>query len=122
MRLAEKVIDVYRGHFLPADTSCLWTFSLRERLRNRFIRAILLLGGYLEREEQWRKVMELYESAIGIDDLAEEFYLHLVVCYHRFGQQTEAVKVYRRLQAVLSAAFGIEPSPSTQAIFKKLFS
>jgi len=65
--------------------------------------------------------MELYESAIGIDDLAEEFYLHLMVCYQRFGQQTEAVKVYRRLQNVLSATLGIEPSPSTQAIFKKLF-
>lgn len=120
MRLAEKVIDIYRGPFLPADTSHLWTRSLREHLRKRFIRLILLLGNSMERTGQWQKAIGLYERAIEIDNLTEEFYQHLMVCYKQLGQRLEAIKIYHRLLDILSVAFSISPSYKSEVIYKAL--
>ncbi|HUL38094.1 MAG TPA: bacterial transcriptional activator domain-containing protein, partial [Thermodesulfobacteriota bacterium] len=118
MQLAEKAIAIYRGHFLPTDEGYLWTTSCRERLRTKFFRLITRLGEYLEKRDRWEKAIEYYQRALDIDDLAEEFYQRLMVCFRQIGQDGKAVETYRRCKKTLSAALGIEPSPKTQAIYK----
>jgi LuxR family maltose regulon positive regulatory protein len=43
-QLTQKAIDIYQGAFLPKETSEPWTDSLRERLRNKFLRCVEKLG------------------------------------------------------------------------------
>jgi two-component SAPR family response regulator len=120
IQLAEKAIGIYRGHFLSADEGYLWTTSFRERLRTKFFRLITRLGEYMQKREQWEKAIEYYQRALEIDDLAEEFYQQLMICYRHLGQDGKAVETYRRCKKTLSAALGLEPSPKTQAIYKTL--
>jgi two-component SAPR family response regulator len=118
--LTEKAVGIYQGHFLPADEGYLWTTSPRERLRTKFFRLITRLGEYLERRDRWEKAIEYYERGLDIDDLAEELYQHLMISYRHIGQQAKAIEMYRRCKKNLSAAFGIEPSLKTQAIYKAI--
>lgn len=120
LQLTEKTIGMYKGHFLQSDAENLWTASYRERLRNKFLRLILRLGNYMEQNEQWEGAVENFQRAIEIDDLAEEFYQHLMICYHRVGQQVRAIEVYRQCRNTLFTVLGVEPSSKTEAIYNSL--
>jgi DNA-binding SARP family transcriptional activator len=78
------------------------------------------LGERLDQREQWEKAAEYYQKALEVDELAEEFYQHLMTCYKSLGQEAKAVTIYRRCKDSLSMALGVEPSLKTQAIYKSL--
>ncbi|GAN33774.1 MAG: hypothetical protein DYG83_17690 [Candidatus Brocadia sp. AMX2] len=59
-------------------------------------------------------------KGLAVDNLAEEFYQHLMVCYQRLGQEAEAVKLYRRCRSVLLSALGVKPSSRTEEIYADL--
>ena len=120
MRLAEKAIGLYKGHFLQGSEKETWTVSYRERLRNKFLRLIIKSGVYRQKNEQWGEAVEYYQKALEVDELAEEFYQHLMICHQQLGQHAEAFKVYRRCRDTLSAVLGIDPSPRTETIHKNL--
>jgi two-component SAPR family response regulator len=118
--MAESAIGLYKGHFLPTDEKHSWTVSYRERLRSKFIRLVARVGEYLEGTGQWEKTVECYRKAIEVDDLTEEFYRHLMICYQKLGHWAEAIKVYNRCRKILSANLEAMPSLETEAIYKTL--
>lgn len=120
MQLAEKAIGLYKGHFLPGDEEETFTVSYRERLRNKFLRLIIKAGDYWQKTQQWEKAIEYYQKALEVDDLAEEFYQHLMICHQHLGQNAEAIRAYRRCKDTLQAVLGIEPSPITEKIYKEI--
>jgi ATP/maltotriose-dependent transcriptional regulator MalT/DNA-binding SARP family transcriptional activator len=119
-RHGEKALELYQGHFLPGDSGQAWTAPYRERLRSKFLRLVLQQGLYLEESAQWRKAVETFQRGLETDDLAEEFYQHLIVCYQKLGQKAEAIRVYDSCRAVLSSALGIDPSQKTEALYSSL--
>ena len=120
IHLAEKALELYRGSFLAGETEQPWVLSLRERLRSEFLRNMRWLGHSWEKDGQWEKALERFQRGLEIDDLAEEFYQHLMVCYDQLGRRTEALSVYTRCRRTLSAALGVEPSARIEAIYKSL--
>jgi DNA-binding SARP family transcriptional activator len=115
--LTEEAISFYKGHFLPGDTKQPWTISLRERLRAKFMQSINKLGCHWMEAGRYDKAVAIFVFGLEIDDLSEEFYQHLMICYHQLGQQAEAVKVYHRCRKVLQSSFGLRPSSKTEGIY-----
>lgn len=120
IRLSEKAISLYKGHFLPADSQESWAISLLEELRSKFIRLIIKIGKYYKEEGELERAIEYFHRGLEIDKLAEEFYQHLMICYHRFGQEAEAIAVYNRCSSILSNVLGINPSFKTEEIYSNL--
>jgi two-component SAPR family response regulator len=120
VQMTENAMGLYKGHFLSIDKGYPWTVSYRERLRSKFIRLVTRIGEYLGETGQWGKTVEYYRKAIEINDLTEEFYRHLMICYQNLGHWAEAVKVYHRCRKTLSANLGTVPSPETESIYKTL--
>ena len=120
LRLAEKAIGAYKGHFLPADTGHPWTAAYREQLQDKFQRLVVGLSQYWEESGRQENAVECLRKGMETDNLAEEFYQRLMVCYQQLGQEAEAVRTYQRCRAVFSAAMGIAPSARTEAIYKTL--
>lgn len=112
-----RAMEMYTGIFLPNDDNEQWTVSMRERLKSRFLRLVEQVGVYYEQMEDWSRAIELYQRGIDVDELAEIFYQRLMKCYRRLGLRAEAVKAYKKCTKVLSAAFGITPSPRTEQIY-----
>ncbi len=120
MRLANKALGLYKGHFLPSDTSCSWTLAPRDNWRSKFLRLIIMAGYHLEVMQQYEKAAELFQKGLEVDCLAEEFYQHLMVCYRELGRETEAIAVYNRCCNALSSCLGINPALATKSIYSSL--
>ncbi len=91
---------LYRGAFLASEDE-FWVLSLRERLRNKFIRVVLRLGSCLERENKWTEAAECYEKGLAIDDTAEEIYQRLMAVHRQQGRNTEAAIVHECCRKLL---------------------
>jgi two-component SAPR family response regulator len=122
IRLSEKAIGIYKGHFLPADAEYSWAISCHERLRSKFLRLVIMSGDCLKQAEQWERAIEHYQRALEVDNLAEEFYRHLMVCHKVLGRQAEAEKLYNRCCKTFSTVLGIEPSPEMRTLYQSVIS
>jgi LuxR family transcriptional regulator, maltose regulon positive regulatory protein len=117
--LFTKILDLYRGDFLPMEDEH-WMVSYREKLRERFLRLIINVGRTLEERNKYEEAITCYRAAIDVDDLAEEMYLRLMVCYHALGDKTSAISVYERLHKILNARLNTTPSARTVAMYKQI--
>jgi DNA-binding SARP family transcriptional activator len=120
VRLSEKAVALYRGHFLPGDSAHPWVLTTRERLRSKFLRIIVKLGTHREQAREWESAVELFQKGLEVDILAEDFYQHLMLCYQQLGRCSEAISAYNRCRSLLSATLGIAPSPQTENIYQSL--
>jgi DNA-binding SARP family transcriptional activator/uncharacterized protein (DUF2249 family) len=118
----QKAIDLYRGPFLSDEVEQPWMVSLRERLRSRFIRNLIWLGNYWQNKGDWEKGIECYQRGLEIDDVAEELYQELMICYGRLGRRNDALSIYQRCRKTLSAIMQVEPAEKTEEIYKSLIS
>jgi len=119
-RLAERMLSLYTGPFIAGDTDESCYISPRERLRNRFVRAMGDIGHYWQQAGQWERAVDYFQRSLEADHLAEGFYRHLMLCYRQLGRNAEAIEVYQRCRRTFSAALSVEPSRETTAIYENL--
>jgi len=115
----ERALRLYRGHFLSGEDGP-WSVSARERLREKYLRAVIMLGEARERERDFKAAIASYEQALDVDDLAEELYRRLMACHQKLRRKSEAVKAYERCRRTLAAGLCVEPSEETEALYRSL--
>ena len=114
--LTEKAVNLYRGHFLSHDSDKLGTVSKRERLRGKFLLLITRYCEHLESAGEWNKAVQILDKGLEIDNLAERFYQHLMICYHRLGLESDVLRIYNQCRSVLNETLGIKPSSKTETL------
>ena len=117
---ARALIAAYPDHFLATDEDQPWLMGMRDRLRSKFVRAVLALGRALEADARWADAAALYARALELDNLAEELYRSLMVCHRELGRPAEALQTYRRCKELLSVVLGLAPSAETEAVRQSL--
>jgi LuxR family transcriptional regulator, maltose regulon positive regulatory protein len=120
--LTEKAIGLYHGAFLAGEPAEVWVVSSSERLRSKLLRSVSWLGSHLEGQGAWGKAVAHYERCLEIDDLVEDLYCRLMVCYRHIGKRSDALATYERCKKTLSRTLGISPSPATEALHIALLS
>jgi two-component SAPR family response regulator len=78
------------------------------------------LGKYWQQSSQWEKALDCHLKGLEVDDLAEEFYQGVMICYHQLGRKNEALAAYNRYRKILSSVPGLEPSSRVEALYKSL--
>lgn len=116
MSAADELLHLYRGHFLDNETQEPWAVAVRDRLKARFIRAVMTAGRHLEEQLRWDECAHLYERALELDNLAESLHRRLMIAYRELGEPVEALNVYRRCKDMLSIVLGMAPGPETEAV------
>ncbi|NNJ93293.1 MAG: hypothetical protein HKP57_00915 [Halobacteria archaeon] len=119
---ANRIMSVYQEHFLSREQSTGWSVSMEERLKNRYIHAMLALGGFWEQQDLPAMAIACYRKGIEVDDLVETFYQRLMLCLDRVGRQPEAIASYRQCRHVLAVILGLEPTGETQKIYQSITS
>lgn len=117
---AERANSLYRGHFLPSEDGETWALSMRERLRSKYMSSVGRLGKYHMDSGEFEKAVELFQRALEVDDLSEEFYQHLMLSYLKLGRKAEAATTYRRCSETLSRKLGFTPSARTEDIYRTI--
>ena len=118
--LAESVLEVYQGPFLKDETEQPCYLAFREHLRGKFMRVVGKLARYWEEREEWERAFDYYERGVDADNLSEGFYRHMMLCLQALGREAEAVEVYERLRAVLSASLKLSPSAETNGVLERI--
>lgn len=118
--LTERLFEIYRGPFMAGEGNRPRYLSTRERLRNKFLRAVGNLARYWEEVRRWDQVARLYARGLKADTLAEGFYRRLMLCYRELGRHAEAIEVYDSCRHALSAECDATPSPETTAIYQSV--
>jgi two-component SAPR family response regulator len=117
---AQKAIGMYKGVFFAKEIEHPWLISMRERLRSKFLKSVNRLGDYWCQTKQWEKALECFQKGLEVDDLSEDFYQGVIICYQNLGLETNALFTYHRFEKRLKAVLGIEPSPKTKALRDEL--
>jgi len=115
-RLMDRAIALYEGTFLSGETFCSRIVTHRERLRSKFMRAIVQAGRHWERAGVWEKAIVCYQKGLEVDHVSEDMYRGLISCNLRMGCSAEAHAVYQRCRRTLSSVLGVPPSPDLQAM------
>ena len=118
--LAGQLMQLYTGHFLDRESQEPWAVAARDRLRAKFVRTVISLGGALEVGSQFEQAATLYLRALELDNLAEALYRRLMIVYRELGEPAEAINIYRRCQEILSIVLNTKPSAETESIRKGL--
>ncbi len=90
-QLTEKALEIYKGPFLRQDVKESWALSMNERLKTKFMFYISRLGDHWQKAGQWEKAVKCYLRGLEIDDLSEEFYRSLMLCYQKLDRRAEAI-------------------------------
>ena len=119
-RLAERAIALYRGTFLSGETFCSSIITHRERLRSKFIRAVLHAGRNWEQAGEADKAIAFYQKGLEVDPLSEDIFRCLISCYVRMGRAAEARAVYHRCRETFSAVLGVSPSSDLETMLTSI--
>lgn len=119
--LLQDALSLYQGGFLSRETAKPWNVSLRERLRFKLFRHITSVSHIAEENGRWTNAIHFYQKGLEIEPLAEELYQRLMICYQYMGRKAEALSVYQRCRANLSAGLDIAPSPETEKIRTSIY-
>lgn len=116
-----RVIELYRGEFLAYEDAP-WAYAMREKLRTRYLELVSSAARRFEQEGRHEDALDLYRRGIEVDELAETFHIGLMRCHHQIGRTPEALDAYRRMRELLDRVHGVQPSPATEALYRKLSS
>jgi DNA-binding SARP family transcriptional activator len=122
IHLTQSAIALYKGHFFEGEPEQPWMVSPRERMRTKYLRGIETLAGYWEDTGELEMAIKCCEKALEVDDLAEELYRHLIICYQKLGLRAKAFEVYTRYRSVLEAGLGLKPSSLIESLVKNYHS
>jgi DNA-binding SARP family transcriptional activator len=118
--LAQRIGQLCRGRFLPADEDAPWTVSMRERIAALFVRFVTTAGAGLERDGRWDEAADWYRRGLEIDSLTESFYQGLMRCHLHAGRYADGLSAFRRMRQLLSITLGAQPSAASESLYRAL--
>jgi ATP/maltotriose-dependent transcriptional regulator MalT/DNA-binding SARP family transcriptional activator len=119
-RVAEQVLQLYRGSFLADEPDVPWAEPAREKYRARYLRLVKArVRLWMERGE-WEQAVACAEEATQMDSLAEPLWRLLMTTLHRAGRAADLPTVYACCRKVLIEGEGRPPSPETERVYKSL--
>lgn len=118
----ERLLRLYRGEFLPGDTTPAAVLAMRARLRTKFLRCLDDIGRYLAGRHRYEEAIAGYQRGLDADPVAEGFYRGLLRCYLALGRHAEAVAAYRHCRDALAHHLGATPSAETEALYRAVSS
>lgn len=116
----DRILALYNGPFLGEGEAQNWALSLRERLRSRFVRILMIVGRAYEQMDNCDEAILIFQKAIELDPLAEEFHQRLIACLADLGRYAEAITAYKRCEHVLASMLRVSPAAETLAIYREL--
>ncbi|MBL8535269.1 MAG: hypothetical protein JNL33_15585 [Betaproteobacteria bacterium] len=119
-RLTTQLFSIYRGHFLVEDDALPQFVAARARFRIIFVATVIGIADAYQAQRRQPAVAELLRRALLLEPAAEILHRRLMIALRDMGERAEALAAYGRCRDAVIAAFGVPPSPETDAIFREL--
>lgn len=116
----EDAVALYRGELLEGEVSHRWVSAPRDRLRRRYLDALLTLGRLRTSTGAHRRAAEAYRQAVRCDELNEAAHRELALSLARAGDRTGALRHLDELDELLRRELDAEPSGETLEVRSRL--
>jgi LuxR family maltose regulon positive regulatory protein len=118
--LLNQLGPLYAGKLFGSAALEPWQVLARERQAMRFTRLVREAGLHLETRQRWNEALDLYETGLLQDLLAEPLHLALIRCQLALGRKAEARRAIERCVAVLNAELGLAPGAEIRELSARL--
>lgn len=116
----ERAAQLYQGDYLSDELYADWCAEERERLRESYHDVLgHIIDGYLDRGDL-EEAAVICRRGLVHEPCREGFHRALMTCLAGLGQRDRAIAHYDHCRQVLRAELGVEPSPETQRLYRKL--
>jgi two-component SAPR family response regulator len=115
-----QALALYEEDYLPDSLYEDWSAAERQRLRHLYLTTAERLARHLLQDGSWHEIIEICQVILARDNCWEAAYRLLMQVYAAQGNHTLLHSTYQRCSATLQEELGLEPSPSTQALFERL--
>jgi LuxR family maltose regulon positive regulatory protein len=119
VRLYQQAINLYQGNYLTQFYSN-WCALERERLRERYLRAVDSLVRIYVRQGKYGQATDLCQRALATDPYCEAIYRHLMECAALAGDRAAVVRYYQQCVRMLEKDMGVEPMPETHKLYQQI--
>jgi DNA-binding SARP family transcriptional activator len=117
-RALERACELYDGPFLPGFGEP-WPTRMRQRLATHQNEVCHRLAGYLERQGEWSRAVDLLRLALTESPADERAHRHLMELFRSTGRRDLVLREYERLVAALEP-LGTAPDDETATLFREL--
>ena len=97
MSLINKMLRLYCGPIL-SELDEPWLGSIRDKSRSTFLNVVKKLLTHFETASKYQQSIELLDQVLLREPYQEDFYLQLMVCYQKLGQESKAIDVFRQCE------------------------
>jgi DNA-binding SARP family transcriptional activator len=120
--LLESALTLYGGDFLEHEVVGDWHLELRDRLRQKYVAALALLGERRMKQERWADAADAWRRLIARDELDERAYRGLMTCHAKLGERSQVQQLYQRVERLIEKQLEAKPEPETMQLYKRLLS
>ena len=118
--LLEQAIALYADDYLISDPYADWLQAERERLRERFFNALLLVADIYAESGHYADAITICRRMLARDEVRENAYQALMRYQAESGDSAGALLTYERCRTILSEELGADPSPLTQMLHQRI--
>jgi LuxR family maltose regulon positive regulatory protein len=115
-----RALALYKDDYLADSLYEDWSAAERQRLRHLYLTTAEHLARHLLQEEAWDQAIEVCHTILARDDCWEAAYRLLMQIYAAQGNRTLVHSTFQRCTTTLQEELGVEPSPTTLALFERL--
>lgn len=120
MRHLQSAIALYADDYLMSDPYGDWARNERERLRERYLTALLNLAALQAEQGDYTAAMATTRQVLTRDPVRESAYQALMRYQAEAGDSASALLTYERCRTLLAEELGADPSPLTQAWHQRI--
>lgn len=120
LQLLEEAIDLYTDDYLISDPYADWLQAERERLRERFFNALLMVADIYAESGHYADAITTCRRMLARDEVRENAYQSLMRFQAESGDSAGALLTYERCRTILSEELGADPSPLTQLLHQRI--
>ena len=113
-----EALSLYRGEFLPRQSSETWVIPISTHFQNLFLNTTLEAAELLSALDRHKEAADLCRRAIPSEPYHEPLHQMLIRELGKQGDAKGAAGVYEALSKRLFDDFGIRPSDETRAIYR----
>ncbi len=113
-------VELYRGDFLADDPYEGWAVPLRERLRILHLDTLDRLSQLHYGAGDYSACIALCQRMLDHDNCREDAHSRLMRCYHRIGQDHQALRQYQLCVEALRNELDVTPATETEHLYEHI--